>query len=281
MIAEVAAAGSAVTWGAADFCCGKASQRVDASVVVVVSQLASLPLLAVWLAVTARTWPAASDLGWGFAGGLVGAFGLVLLYRVLAAGVMSAIAPVPAVTAAVLPLGVGLAFDRTPGHAALAGVGCAVLAIGLVSLGASDERARVSRRVVSMSLVAGAAFGTFFTLLDQVHADAGLWPLISARAASLVVGGALAWRARLPLQVTGRPLRWAIAGGALDMTASGLYLTATYTGLLSVVAPIASLYPASTVALALLVDREHVRPAQAAGLGLAATALVLVHLGTT
>jgi uncharacterized membrane protein len=65
------------------------------------------------------------------------------------------------------------------------------------------------------------------------------------------------------------------------MTANGLFLTATYTGLLSVVAPIASLYPASTVILALLVDREPVRPAQAAGLCLAATALVLVNLDTT
>jgi hypothetical protein len=76
VIAEMAAAGSAVMWGAADFCGGKASQRADASLVVVVSQLASLPLLAVWLAVTARTWPAASNLALGFAAGLVGAFGL-------------------------------------------------------------------------------------------------------------------------------------------------------------------------------------------------------------
>ena len=46
-------------------------------------------------------------------------------------------------------------------------------------------------------------------------------------------------------------------------------------GLLSVVAPIAALYPVSTVLLALAVDRERVRPVQIAGLGLAATALVL------
>jgi hypothetical protein len=140
----------------------------------------------------------------------------VLLYRVLAAGVMSVITPVPAVTAAVLPLGVGLAFDRTPGHAALIGAGCAVLAIGLVSLGTSNEQARLSGRMLSLSLAAGATFGTFFTLLDQVPADAGLWPLISVRAASLVVGGALAERARLPLRLTGRPLlalgrRWRCA----------------------------------------------------------------------
>jgi drug/metabolite transporter (DMT)-like permease len=42
------------------------------------------------------------------------------------------------------------------------------------------------------------------------------------------------------------------------------------------VAPISALYPVSTVLLAMLVDRERVRPVQLAGLGLAATALVLV-----
>ncbi|HWB37087.1 MAG TPA: hypothetical protein VHA75_13800 [Rugosimonospora sp.] len=41
-------------------------------------------------------------------------------------------------------------------------------------------------------------------------------------------------------------------------------------------APIAALYPVSTVILAMLVDRERMRPIQLAGLGLAATALVLV-----
>jgi hypothetical protein len=41
------------------------------------------------------------------------------------------------------------------------------------------------------------------------------------------------------------------------------------------VAAIAALYPASTVLLALAVDRERLRPVQIAGLGLAATALVL------
>jgi drug/metabolite transporter (DMT)-like permease len=45
---------------------------------------------------------------------------------------------------------------------------------------------------------------------------------------------------------------------------------------LAIVAPIAALYPVSTVLLALGIDRERVAPAQLAGLGLAAAALVLV-----
>ena len=55
-----------------------------------------------------------------------------------------------------------------------------------------------------------------------------------------------------------------------------LYVLAAARGQLSIVAPDRALYPVSTVLLALGVDRERVRPVQLAGLGLAATALVLV-----
>jgi uncharacterized membrane protein len=60
------------------------------------------------------------------------------------------------------------------------------------------------------------------------------------------------------------------------MSANALYVLAVQRGDLSIIAPVASLYPVSTVLLAMLVDRERMRPVQLAGLGLAATALVLV-----
>jgi len=55
-----------------------------------------------------------------------------------------------------------------------------------------------------------------------------------------------------------------------------LYLAAAAHGQLAVVAPISALYPVSTVLLAMIVDRERLVPVQVVGLGLAATALVLV-----
>jgi uncharacterized membrane protein len=66
-----------------------------------------------------------------------------------------------------------------------------------------------------------------------------------------------------------------VSAGVLDMTANVLYLLAVQGGLLSIVAPVASLYPVTTVLLAMLIDRERMRPVQLAGLGLAATALVM------
>jgi uncharacterized membrane protein len=73
-----------------------------------------------------------------------------------------------------------------------------------------------------------------------------------------------------------RSLSWALLAGPMDMTANTLYLLASRTGDLSVVAPLASLYPVTTVVLALLVDRERVRSVQVVGLVLAVAALLLV-----
>ena len=70
----------------------------------------------------------------------------------------------------------------------------------------------------------------------------------------------------------------AVIAGALDMLANALYLMAVRQGLLSVVAVIASLYPASTVVLAFFIDRERVSRWQAVGLVVGVSALALVSV---
>jgi drug/metabolite transporter (DMT)-like permease len=57
-------------------------------------------------------------------------------------------------------------------------------------------------------------------------------------------------------------LRWALVAGRCDMTANALYLLATRGGDLSVVAPIAALYPVTTVILALIIEHERLRGIQ-------------------
>ncbi|HLL65078.1 MAG TPA: EamA family transporter [Micromonosporaceae bacterium] len=295
MIAVLLAALSALVWGAGDFCGGKATQGASAVVVSVVSKLASLPVLAVYLLLL-RATPHPESLAWGAAAGFVGMTGLIIFYRALSGGAMIVVAPISAVTAALVPMIVGLVIERSPQPAALAGAICAVVAIALVSAGRSTGRTVVSVGLVGWSLLAGTAFGLFFVLLNRAHdvagRDVGLWPIAAAQTAALVLGCALlvatrvvAPRLRRPAlsaQGLARPtlsrlqLRWAVTAGVLDMSANVLYLLAVGGGLLSIVAPVAAMYPASTVLLARTVDREPIRPLQLAGLGLAAVALVLV-----
>ena len=279
MFAVSLAAVSALIWGAADFCGGKASQRGAALAVTVLSQILGLPVLVAGLLLVPGR-PLAADLAWGAVAGVAGLFGIALLYRGLASGAMSVVAPITAVTAAVVPLLVGLLQQRTPGVAALAGAGLAVVSIGLISLGPKSPtgRLRVSARVVGLALAAGALFGVFFSLLAQTSEDSGMWPLAGARGVSIPLGLLLMARSRQSLRLGRGVTVWASLAGAGDIGANALYLLAAREGLLAVVAPIASLYPVSTVLLAFAVDKERVRPIQFAGLGLAATALVLAAM---
>jgi uncharacterized membrane protein len=269
----------AVVWGAADFCGGKGAQGGAALTVSVVSKLASLPLLALCLAFLPAV-PDLSSLAWAVGAGLIGVSGLVVFYRALAAGAMVVVAPISAVTAAVVPMVVGLFVERTPQPTALIGVICAVVSIALISAVRADGPTVVTVALVGWSLASGLGFGMFSVLLnasvDAAGRDVGLWPVVAAQGGALVLGAVLLAGRRTAPVLPRRPLRWAIAAGVLDMTANVLLLLAVRGGLLSIVGPLAAMYPVSTVLLARTVDREPIRPMQFAGLGLAAVALVLV-----
>jgi drug/metabolite transporter (DMT)-like permease len=274
MIGVVLAGLSAMIWGAADYSGGRASGHTRALTVTVVSQALGLPALLVLLPLLPGR-PGVDDLAWGAGAGVAGLFGLVLLYRGLAQGPVAVVAPVTAVTGAVVPLVIGLLTEGAPPTKALVGAGCALVAIALVSLH-PGESGRAGVRVVGIALASGVGFGIFFTMFAQADERAGMWPLLADRLAVIVLGGVL-------LALTGGVGRlprvavpWLLAAGLGDIVASALFLLATWSERLSVVAPIAALYPASTVLLALGLDRERVRPLQLVGLGLATVALVLV-----
>jgi drug/metabolite transporter (DMT)-like permease len=176
----------------------------------------------------------------------------------------------------------GLTAGERPGVLALVGVAVALLAIALVSAsaGAPDPGTGVVRGSgLPQAVLAGAGFGAFFICLEAAGASAGLWPLVGARVSSLSLAGLL-------LIVTGSPLRPAAgtaralaAAGALDVSANVLYLLAARRGLLSLVAVLTSMYPASTVVLARMVLRERLTPARVAGLGTALVGVALIALG--
>jgi drug/metabolite transporter (DMT)-like permease len=287
----VALAGlSGLVWGIGDFAGGKATQRAGALPVVLVSKLASLPLLALYLLLI----PSPSDaggLGWGALAGLFGAFGVVVFYAALSAGAMTVVAPITSVASAAIPVVVGLAGGERPSPVALTGVGCALVAIALVSLAPPHPGTTsvVTGRLVGMAVAAGIGFALFFVLLARANeaapgGDAGLWPIGSAQLAALVACAVLLLGARARGRTSSavgrwprrRALTWTCVAGPFDMSANALFLVATRYGDLSLVAPLAALYPVTTVLLALAVDGERLRPLQVVGLVLALAALLLV-----
>lgn len=282
-VAYVLALASAVLYGAADFLGGLASRRAATVVVVIVTQAAGLLALTVLLPVLPDASPARADLLWGIAAGVAGSAGVALLYRALAIGTMSVVAPTTAVCAVAIPVLAGVALGERPPAMTIAGIGLALVSIVLVSQQRGEAAAHDGRRGgaalapgLGLALLSGVAIGLFFLSLARTAVTAGLWPLLVARSVSLVLFGTIATAGRMPMRMARPVLVIAIACGVLDMAANALYLIAVREGPLTAVVTLSSLYPASTVVLAGIVLRERLNLSQAAGIACALAAVLLI-----
>jgi drug/metabolite transporter (DMT)-like permease len=270
---------TALVYGVADYCGGRATRSATSVAVTLAGQSVSLVGLLVLVPLLGDPVPAGGDWAWGAGAGLAGVLALVCFYHALSAGAMTVVAPVTAVVSVVVPVIVGLAQGERPGVSAYVGAAVAVAGVALVS-GAFGGHDRVTPApIVALAALAGVGFGLVFVFLAHTGDDAGLWPLLAARLVSVPAVLLLALLTRRSLALPSPAPAPAFASGLLDMTANALYLAAARSGLLTIVAVVASLYPASTVVLATTIDRERLARPQVVGLGLCLVALVLVTLG--
>ena len=261
---------SSIAYGSADFLGGLATKRgAPLFAVVVFSQLTGLILVLIALPFLPPSSATSIDIAWGAAAGLAGGIGVALLYRALSIGVMSVVAPVTAVCAAIVPVAVGLALGERPAMRAVAGVILAIVAIVLVSQSGEKHAATG----VGTAIASGIVIGFFLVFLARSGPSAGLWPLTAARVVSV---GFFALLGRKNIAPPRSSLPIVIGGGALDMLANVLYVIAVRRGLLSIVATLTSLYPASTIVLARVVLHERLRVVQLIGVLCAAMAIVLI-----
>ncbi len=279
-IANLLAVLSSLAYGAADFFGGLATKRGSTVFSAVVwSQAVGLLVVLLALPFFPAASPTAADLGWGAATGFFGGVGLAFLYRGLAVGVMSVVAPVTAVCAVIIPVGVGVAMGERPARIAIAGVALALVSIVLISQSGRVEEGKDARTGVPIAIASGVAIGIFLVCLERTGPTAGLWPLVPARIVSvsfIALAGLVARESLLP-QSGSWPL--IAGGGALDMLANVFYLLAVRQGPLSIVATLTSLYPAGTILLARVVLRERLRLIQQAGVACAILAIVLIVSG--
>jgi uncharacterized membrane protein len=292
MIAVLLAALGGLSYGGSDFFGAVASKRFPAALVTMAVQAVSLVALVVVLVVFPPEQWRISDLLWGALGGIGGGVALTLFYEALARGPMSTAASLTGLVGATVPVLAGLGLGDRPSALAFVGIVLSIPAVVLVSSSAQEahgaavigprERVAQSAHIAKtrqLAFVAGLGFGLFFVALSRVSSDAGLTPLVGARLASIVLIGAVVSQ-RSAWQTIGRASWGSIAlAGLLDFAANALYLLALDEGLFTWVVALVSLYPVSTVLLARFVLGEHLSARQAAGLGLAAGALVLVAVG--
>ena len=272
------ALGAAAFYGSSDFMGALATRRSAVLAVALLTQIAGFSLLVLLLPfmpavdLTPRIFLA------GAAAGVFGGAGLVSIYRVLARGPMSVVAPTTALSASSVPILAGILMGERPGVSSLIGIAIAFVAVTLITREhpAPGERSSLSLRPVLPAVGAGALLGMFFVFLHLAGDSAGLWPMFAARLTSMPLLAALLLL-RGETVPRGRSLvAPVVLSGMLDMCANVLFLMASQRGMLAVVSTITGLYPAVTIVLAQVRLGERMRPIQFTGLGVAVVAAALV-----
>jgi drug/metabolite transporter (DMT)-like permease len=266
--------GSATAFGLCDFLAGSASRRLSFWWVTAVSLVVSAS--GAWALVWAeRAGPRTAAVTWAIAAGAGAAIGASSLYRGYSRGQMAVAGPLSAVGTAALPALVGVFLgDRLPAWG-VAGVVLALPAIWLMS--SSPASGAGLRAGVGDGLMSGCGFALEFIGLERAGDRSGLWPVaVSQSTALVIVGLYLVARRPAPLRRGPGSVVFALAAGAFSLAATALYFLAAQTGLLTVAAVLAALYPGVTVALAAAVLGEHPDRRQMSGLALGAIAVTLI-----
>jgi len=276
MTAALLALLSSAMWGSADYVGGVLSRRRAALQIAAGSQ--AIALVVVWAAMLLSGTGITGDaVRWGLLAGGCGGLAVMAFYAALAAGTMGVVAPISAL-GLIVPVVAGLLAGERPGGLQLLGIAVAV--VGVVLASGPELSGGASPRPLLFAALAGLGFGLTLLLLAQT--DDTLPTLAMMRVSSVSLLGAilLVSLRRTPGRRIGvRELPALAFVGLGDLGANGLFVLASASGLLSVVAVLSSLYPAVTVLLAWRFGRERLRRIQVTGVATALVGVVLLAAG--
>lgn len=291
MMAALFAIFSSITFGGADFLGALVTRRAALIAVMLGNQGAAFLALLLAAAIVTPFWLPPSDVALGILAGISTSFGIPMLYKGLAIGPMSIVAPVTALVAMLLPVLYGMVvLGEAPPALTLLGFVLAGLAVFLLgggeklfeSLRPAAARQATPLRAFAYALGSGSCIAIFYVATRSCSAESGLWPLVVARLVALIAmaGLALIRRRDQPLVWPGALiLACILLSGALDGAGNAFYILAAHRGDLGVVATITSLYPATTILLARYGLGERISLAQTIGVVSALAAIVAIVWG--
>jgi drug/metabolite transporter (DMT)-like permease len=296
VLAIALALGSSLVYGVSDFLGGLKSKSLPLLWVLLISQGSALVVLALVVLAAREGPPSGSYLAYAGLAGIAEAVGVAALYRGLAVGIMSIVAPVAAI-APVVPVVTALFLGEEPAPIQGAGIIAALAGIAIISWGTSPEeqppvrcppgeisgpaqaRLRVSPEVgasILFGLLTALGFGGFLVGMDAASEGGVPWALFVARLTSVAAFGTVYLVTRPPLALRRSELPVLALIGLLVIGADSLYAVATTQGLLSVVVVLSSLYPAVTIALARLYLNERLQRRQQVGVAVALAGAVAI-----
>jgi drug/metabolite transporter (DMT)-like permease len=277
MTAVLALAASAF-WGASDFMGGAVSRRLAAFDVIFVSQALAVLILG-FAAFATGAWTAPAEyVPWAIAAGVVGVLSVGAFYQALATGTMGVVAPIAA-SGVIVPLVVGVAQGNRVGGLQVAGIALAV--IGVVAASGPDLKQGSSVRPIVLAVLAAAGFGAGVVFIAQASRTNVVMSLLTLRITSVGCLAVAAVVLRRKPQVSRTDLPALAVIGIFDLAANAAYASSTTRGTLSLVAVLASLYPAVTVLLARQLHSERLTSVQAGGATAAVLGAVLIAAGGT
>lgn len=218
--------------------------------------------------------------GWGIlfavAAAIGGTLGLFAYYRGMQIGAMSVVAPI-AGASAVIPVVFGIATGDDPSVSQLLGMGCALVGVALASVEHQEGSPRLAAGV-GLALLAALGFGIYFPWMHAAGSVDFWWASLTFRTTALLLVASAVAVERPSLRLDRRYFAIALAVGLGDMLGNLLFAASSASGLVSLTAVLASLYPIVTVLLAAAVLHERVELLQKAGIVLTLAGVVLISV---
>lgn len=293
---------AAIIWGAADFSGGIGARYLRVYWLLAISHASSLIALVVLAELFHQPIPGTRILIYGLVSGLAGGTALLVFYYALSLGSMGTTAAVTGLLTAALPVLFSLTTIGAPSRRQLVGFVLAAGAIWLISSPSTSNQQVVEgqRKKLVLASISGVGFGIFLIALREANSGGLLWPLAASRVGSLslaIMAGLIGSRGRflvdpapqaIPPSLSSSSMQkafrspWmigiglALVASACDTSGNFLFVAATRIGRLDVAAVLSSLYPASTILLAVWLLKERTNRRQALGMTAALVAVALI-----
>lgn len=241
--------------------------------VVAIADAVGLVLMIGLALARAEPQPSSQGIFYAALAGAVGAVGLAAFYRALATGSMGIQAPITSLLSTIIPVIFGVWTEGWPQRAQSAGLVLALLSVTLISFSPAKDGAR---HQFGLALLAGVCFGAYLIFSKRAGATGLFWILAYIRLAGLLLTACVHYVSARRWAPAISPLGLQCSAGVFDVLGNFFFVLATRSGRLDVSAVLASLYPAVTVLMALVLLRERFTLPQALGIfaALAATALL-------
>ena len=263
-------------WGIADFIGGLKSRNLPTLSILMISSLMGTFLLGGILFLLNKPLPNDPLLFWAIPAGLIGVVAIFLLYRSLAVGTMSILAPISA-TGVILPVIWGIFFGDTLSGLSMLGIVIAILGSLMAVMENTSEKTG-KKLTKGVGLAVGSAFlvGFYFITMDKACTHHPIWASMIMRSSALIILIPALFFANVSINVGKVQLPYILLMGFMDTMAAFCFALATSKGMLSQVAVISSMYPAVTIILSMMIAGERIRKIQFSGVLLAITGIALI-----